>query len=106
MKPMEKRFCTSTVSAWYQELASESCASTLLKGTGTPKPVGYPARCASATCVPKPPAAAANEGLGPEGRKKVKNAGVPAKPTAAAGVQLAAAKPWRSAPGASRQMLP
>jgi len=28
------------VKALYQELALESCASTLLKGTGTPKPPG------------------------------------------------------------------
>src|SRR5207248_1229313 len=48
----------------------------------------------------------AKDGFGPEGRKKLKNAGVPTKPTAAAGLQLAAANPWPSAPGAIRKILP
>src|SRR6266851_8620019 len=60
------------------EFPEDSCSSTLAHGTFTPeKPVGYPANDAKATSLGYPPARPANEGLGPEGLKKLKNAAVP-----------------------------
>src|SRR6266702_670537 len=60
------------------EFPEDSCWSTLAQGTCTPgKPVGSLANDAKATSLGYPPARPANEGLGPEGLKKLKNAAVP-----------------------------
>src|SRR5713101_2370139 len=88
------------------ELPVEVCGETSLHGTGTPGPVGNPPALARPSSVAKPPGtSAANDGFGPDGRKKLNTAGVPMDPTGAP-VQLPELKPSPRIPGATMKMLP
>src|SRR5260370_38989948 len=88
------------------ELPVEVCGETSLHGTGTPGPVGNPPALARPSSVAKPPGTtAANDGFGPDGRKKLNTAGVPMGPTGAP-VQLPELKPSPRIPGATIKMLP
>src|SRR6266702_5159418 len=116
VKCRAKLFCRLMVRALYQEAASQFWASMLLNGTGAP-PTGKPAAWASACWIAKPhakstlleapgpphpvaaPTPVANDGLGPDFRKKLKNAGVAIRPTGLP-VQFGPSRPRPSAPGA------
>src|SRR5215469_5354116 len=88
------------------ELPVDVCGWTSLHGIGTPGPVGKPPACARPTSVAYPPGtSAAKDGFGPDGRKKLKTAGVPMNPTGAP-VQLPVLNPWPRIPGATIKMLP
>src|SRR6266851_1843774 len=84
----------------------EVCGWTSLHGTGTPGPVGNPPAVARLSSVAKPPGrSAANDGFGPDGRKKLNTAGAPMDPTGAP-VQLQEPKPSPRIAGATMKMLP